>query len=96
MLCGNKYLNESFESILYNYYLEFFIYGFKKEKENNKNKTNKNKKNITEKSLFDYFNKAIINNKKMKLLIDPSFISYKFTDCIYIKKFKFNSNVAFF
>ena len=88
MLCGNKYLNESFESILYNYYLEFFIYGFKKEKENNKNKTNKNKKNITEKSLFDYFNKAIINNKKMKLLIDPSFISYKFTDCIYIK----NSN----
>jgi len=88
MICGNKYLNECFERIKYNFYLEFFIYGFKKDKENNKNKTNRSKKNITENSLFDYYNKAIINNKKMKLLIDPSFICYKFTDCIYIK----NSN----
>ena len=85
MLCGNKYLKECFESFKYNYYLELFMHGVKKQKEGSKNKIGKNKKNKNENFLFDYYNNVIIKNKKMKILLDPSFICYKFTDCIYIK-----------
>jgi hypothetical protein len=85
MLCGNNYLKECFESFRYNYYLELFIHGIKKENENSKIKITKNKKNKNENILFDYYNKVIIKDKKMNILLDPSFICYKFTDCIYIK-----------
>ena len=88
MFCGNKFLNECFDSLRYNYYLELFTHGLKKEKEFSKSKSNKSKKNLREYSLFDYFNKVIIKNKKIKILINPSYTCYKFTNCSYIK----NSN----
>ena len=88
MLCGNKFLNECFDNLRTNYFLELFTYGLKKEKEINKKKTNKNKKKINENSLFDYYNKAIIKNKKIKILLNPSYTCYKFTESILIK----NSN----
>ena len=56
MLCGNNYLKECFESFRYNYYLELFIHGIKKENENSKIKITKNKKNrlhLYKKSLFN-------------------------------------------
>ena len=88
MLCGNKYLQECFDKILNNYYLELFTYASNK-KQYSKSKMGKGKKNTKENSLIEYYNKAFINNKKMKFLIDPSYVCYKITDSISISTSNF-------
>ena len=88
MLCGNKYLEECFDKILNNYYLELFTYASNK-KQYSKNKIAKSKKNTKENLLIEYYNKAFINNKKMKFLIDPSYVCYKLTDSMSISSSNF-------
>ena len=88
MLCGNKYLEECFDKILNNYYLELFTYASNK-KQYSKNKIAESKKNTKENSLIEYYNKAFINNKKMKFLIDPSYVCYKLADSMSISSSNF-------
>ena len=86
MLCGKKFLNNYFDSIKYNYYLELFTHASKKEKEINKIIKGKKKK---ENSLVNYLNKAITKGKKIKLILEPGLVSYKFCDCISISNSDF-------
>ena len=88
MNCGNKYLNECFDMIEYNYYLELFTYASNK-KDIIKNKSSKKNKKIKENNLIEYFNKIVIKEKKMKILLDPGYICYKITDCLSISSSDF-------
>ena len=83
MLCGNKNLKECFDKILNNYYLELFTIASSK-KQIKKSKSGKNKKDKNENLLVEYYNKTFIKNKKMNLLIDPSYACYKLIDGISI------------
>ena len=84
MLCGNKYLKECFDKILNNYYLELFTHASNK-KQIKKSK----KKSIKENFLIQYYNKAVLGNKTLKLLIDPSYVCYKLTESISISTSNF-------
>ena len=84
MLCGNKYLKECFDKILNNYYLELFTHA-----SNKKQITKSKKKSIKENFLIQYYNKAVLGNKTLKLLIDPSYVCYKLTESISISTSNF-------
>ena len=71
MMAGNKFINNLFQEIKINYYLSL-TQSFYFDKTKEKKKTNK-EFNLTKK----YFNKNIIKNKKFRIPLDPSFISFK-------------------
>ena len=71
MMAGNKFINNLFREIKINYYMEltqcFYL-----------DKTKEKKKTPKEFSfLKKYFNKNILKNKKFRIPLDPSFISFK-------------------
>ena len=71
MMAGNKFINNLFQEIKINYYLEL-TQSFYLDKTKEKKKTNK-EFNLIKK----YFNKNILKNKKFRIPLDPSFISFK-------------------
>ena len=80
MISGKSFLNDTFNTIKFNYYLELFTYASKKESVKNKLRLErKNKGEKKENQFLNYYNKAIICKKK-QLPIDPSYICYKLTD----------------
>jgi len=80
MISGKSFLNDTFNTIKFNYYLELFAYASKKEFVKNKLRIErKNKGEKKENPFLYYYNKAIIGKKK-QLPIDPSYICYKLTD----------------
>ena len=71
MMAGNKFVNNLFQEIKINYYLELTQSCYL-------DKTKEKKK--TQKEFFylkKYFNNNIIKNKKYRIPLDPSFISFK-------------------
>ena len=80
MISGKSFLNDTFNTIKFNYYLELFTYASKKESFKNKLRfERKNKGEKKENQFLNYYNKAIVCKKK-RLPIDPSYICYKLTD----------------
>ena len=80
MISGNSFLQDTFNTIKFNYYLELFTYASKKESTKNKMRVgSKNKGDKKENPFLSYYNKAIIGKKK-QLPMDPSYMCYKLTD----------------
>ena len=80
MISGKSFLNDTFNTIKFNYYLELFSYASKKESVKNKLRIERKNKGEKKKNPFlTYFNKTIIGKKK-QLPMDPSYICYKLTD----------------
>ena len=80
MISGNSFLNDTFNTIKFNYYLELFSYASKKESVKNKLRIERKNKGEKKKNPFlTYFNQTIIGKKK-QLPMDPSYICYKLTD----------------
>ena len=80
MISGKYFLQDTFNTIKFNYYLELFTYTSKKDSNKNKMRTErKNKGEKRENPFLAYYNKAVIGKKK-QLPMDPSYMCYKLTD----------------
>ena len=88
MISGNKFINDCFESVKMNYYLELITYASKNVyKNSNKDQKKQNAIKFV-KNCCKYFNEKFPNN--IKFPIDPTYLSQGFTNNVLV----FNSKMV--
>ena len=88
MVSGNKFINDSFESVKMNYYLELITYGSKNAYKNSKKDQKKSNAIKFVKKCCKNFNEKFPNN--IKFPIDPTYLSQGFTNNVLV----FNSKMV--